>query len=161
NPSSGAGLQCHLAKYDTNLNYISSMVLPIADNTGFIHKTTRFVYDETLNRYYLAGMRSANVTASILPFTYGGKDFVERSFILGIDGSNGNELWRREIYAHPVNNIKAINSITSVIIDTNSDVYIAGKLYNTIFPQNLPMKIYNPHDSINTTYTFTPAVDTD
>src|SRR5690606_26839851 len=67
NPSSGQGMQYHLAKYDTNLNYVSSMVLPITDNTGFQQATTRFAYDEILNHYYLAGYREG---APLPPLTY-------------------------------------------------------------------------------------------
>lgn len=73
NPALGNNFQHHLAKYDTNLNYVSSMLLPIADNTGFRPETTRFVYDQNLDRYYIAGMRSVNVTGGLIPLTYGGK----------------------------------------------------------------------------------------
>src|SRR5690554_1642018 len=156
----------YLAKYDSNLDYISSMKLPVADSTSFGRKySTRFAYDEALNRYYVAGIRSAGgITSPLTPLTYDGKAFVERSYILAIDGTDGSEAWRREIYTDPLGNNLASNEITSLIVDANSEVYIGGRIWtswNVNWPASKPdVKIYDPHNPAQTTYIFTPDVYT-
>lgn len=145
NPSSGQGMQYHLAKYDTNLNYISSMVLPVADHSGFQHETTRFVYDENQNRYYLGGYRIPSV-----PLTYDSNSVVNASFLFAIDGSDGSLTWHRELYSPLVNNQLDHSHFTSIKIDNNSDVYMSGRAYRKYNDNNL--KIYDPHDSLNTTF---------
>ena len=160
NPATGTYTrQFHLVKYDTDLNYISSMVLPISADSFFPSSTpTRFAYDQTLNRYYLAGSRSGNATAQLIPLTYDGKAFVERSYILAFNATDGSEEWRREVYSLPVtsDNFIAPNIINSLKIDTNSDVYIGGVLWTSSY--NETVKIYDPTDSLNTPYTFVPNV---
>ena len=146
-------IQYHLAKYDTNLNYISSMTLPVADGTGFPTGTTRFAYDASKNQYYIAGMRG-NVTGAVQPLKYDGRSFVERSFILAFDDSDGSENWRREIYTEPVNGSLASNGIYSLIIDENSDVYVGGRIWRS-FNDNTAAKVYDPNGTY--TYSFTPT----
>src|SRR5690606_14983083 len=152
-----------LVQYDTNLNYVNSMVLPISDTSVFINGNTRFAYDETLNQYYIAGMRSV-ANSSPVPLIYNGDPFVERSYILTFHGVNsttgidGDEVWRREIYSDPVNNQLADNRFTSLKIHRNSDVYIGGKIWKTQNEQNL--KVYAPTDTSVQAYTFTPVPDT-
>src|SRR5690606_40736532 len=113
--------------------------------------TTRFAYDETLNQYYIAGMRSIENSPPV-PLTYNGAPFVERSYILAFYGVNsttgvdGDEVWRREIYADPVNNQLSDNRFNSLIIDNNSDVYFGGSIYQSANAQN-PVKIYDPTDT--------------
>lgn len=168
-PNTITGLQYFLAKYDTNLNYVSSMLLPIADGTGFnggYGPVTRFAYDENLNRYYLAGMRSITINDLIIPLTYDGDPFVERSYILAFNGIgsttgiDGGEAWRREIYSDPHPSFGDViqNYITSLVIDANSDVYIAGTFYTYDSQNLLPIKVYDPSDSQVTPYIFTPGI---
>ena len=145
--------QFHVIKCDTDLNYVSNMVLPIDESSSF-QPTTRFAFDEKLNRYYLAGMRSNNLTAQVMPLIYENKPFVVRSFILAINGRDGSEAWRRDIYSQWFNGKPATNNITSLIVDTNSDVYIGGQIWRSYNEQNL--KIYDPNNPSNTTYIFTP-----
>lgn len=147
--------QFHLIKCDTNLNYVSNMVLPVEDSTGFINRSTRFTYDENLNRYYVAGYRRFGT--SIIPLTYNGKAFSEASYILAINGADGSEVWRREVHSQLLNNGDLpYNDITSLIVDpVTSDVYIGGKIWRSYNEQNL--KIYDPHNPTTTTYTFTPT----
>ena len=68
--------QYHLAKYDTNLDYISSMILPVADGTAFPTGTSRFVYDESNNTYYITGERRGS---PLMPLTYDGQAIVNQS----------------------------------------------------------------------------------
>ncbi|RRA94561.1 T9SS type A sorting domain-containing protein [Paenimyroides viscosum] len=152
-------MQHRLIKCDRNLDYISDMVLPVKDSTDFAHPSViSFTYDETLNRYYIAGMQSANITHNVFTLTYGGKAFVERSFILAINGTDGSEVWRREIHTDKIGTLIAPNQITSLIVDpANSDVYIGGKIYQNYYAQNMP-KIYDPHNPVTTTHTIQTTI---
>src|SRR5690554_178660 len=146
--------QYYLVKYDTDLNYIDSMVLPFSPDSQWILSTgIRFAYDEVLNRYYLSGIRSANLTAQLVPLTYGGKAFVERSFVLAFDGSDGSEVWRREVRS---SGSAQENWIKDLIVDQNSDVYIGGMFLTTTSTETI--KIYDPTDAQITPYVFTPGV---
>jgi len=151
-PATINAYQYFLAKYDSSLNYVSSMLLPIADGSGFNDGQVRFAYDETLNRYYIAGERSIGT-----PLTYNGETIVNKSFILAFNGNNGNEAWRRELYSNPSNNQLANNRFTSLKIDSNSDVYIGGNLF--IHPNDQNVKFYDPTDTNVQPYLFTPGAD--
>ena len=153
-PNTTAAFQYYLVKYDSDLDYVSSMLLPIPDGTGFAKGSTYFAYDENLNRYYLAGHR---LGAPIIPLTYDGSSVVNRSFIFTIDGTDGGLLWHREIYTQPVNNQLSFNQITSLKIDTNSDIYMSGRVFQLDNTQ--PLKIYDPSDPLNTTFNHTPTVN--
>jgi len=147
--------QFHLVKYGTDLNYVNSMVLPIsADSSLPFRGKTRFNYDETLNRYYLGGSRESG--SGLAPFTYDNKTVVNRSYIIAFNGADGSLEWLREIYSNDVNGFLATNRINSLVVDTNSDIYIGGNLYKAQNETNL--KIYDPYDS-TTDYTFTPGAD--
>lgn len=127
--------QYHLAKYDTNLNYVSSMVLPVADGTAFPTGTSRFAYDESNNTYYIAGKRRG---APLMPLTYDGQAIVNESFIIAFDGDDGSKNWIREIYT---DGGQENNRLTSLIVDETSHVYIGGKLLR--YYQS-PVNIYDP-----------------
>jgi len=150
--------QYYLVKYDHNLNYVNNILLPIPQGSLFFAHNTRFVYDETLNRYYVSASRSVNITAQPGPFTYDGKAIVNRTFLLAINGTDGSEVWRREIYSDPVNGSLASNTISSIAVDSNSDVYLAGLIWTTV--PNQEVKIYDPNNPTLTTYTFKPVVHT-
>ena len=152
-PTNTNTLQYHLVRYNSSLNYVSSMVLPFSDDTLFDFGKTCFAYDEALNRYYLAGER----TSESFPVKFGGNAIVNKSFLLTINGSNGNEVWRRELYSNPLNNQLANNRFTSLEIDTNSDVYIGGNLF--IHPNDQNVKFYDPTDTSVQPYLFTPGAD--
>ena len=152
----------YLAQYDLDLNYVNSFALPIADGTGFecYFGQTHFAYDETLNRYYVAGMRSAGINDVLLPLTYDGDAFEERSFVLAFSGTDGSEVWRREIYSDPDPQFgyTQVNDITSLFVDNNSEVYIAGTFFTYDSQNLLPIKIYDPSDTQITPYIFTPGI---
>src|SRR5690606_26891019 len=160
-PTNTNTLQYHLVRYNHNLNYVSSMVLPLSDHTLFGVGKTRFAYDEAFNRYYLAGERPSED----FPVTFDGDAIVNKSFILAFNGINsttgvdGEEIWRREVYADPVNsNPLAANYFWSLKIDSNSNVYFGGNIYQNINSQ-APIKIYDPADT-STEYSFVPSVST-
>lgn len=144
--------QYHLAKYDTDLNYVSSMVLPVADGTAFPTGTSRFAYDESNNTYYITGERRGS---PLMPLTYDGQAIVNRSFIIAFDGDYGSKKWIREINSMRPSGYLNANLILSLSLDNNSNVYVGGSFHH----HNLPnIEIYDPADTSVTPYFFTPAV---
>src|SRR5690606_33610727 len=134
--------QYHLVKYDTHLDYISSMVLPVADGTGFSMGHIRFIYDDNINTYYIAGER---IASPLVPLTYDGQTIVNRSYIIAIDGNDGSKKWVREFFSSSTSGAMPYNRITSLIVDDNSNVYIGGNIYRS--PAYLDLKIYDPVDT--------------
>src|SRR5690606_31762685 len=93
-----------LAKYDSDLNYVSSMQLPVTiggfPGSGGVG-VTKFAYDENLNQYYIGGHMH---NGGNVPLSYDGSAVENLSFLFAIDGTDGGLLWHRELYAKPVNN---------------------------------------------------------
>ena len=147
--------QYYLAKYDTNLDYVNSMVLPVTDGTGIPTRTSRFAYDENTNTYYIIGEKRG---APLFPLTYDGQTIINRSFIIAVNGNDGSKKWIREIYSDPgTSSVPAGNKIASVVIDENSNVYIGGTRFkHPTFPD---LKIYDPADPSGTTYNITTGAD--
>src|SRR5690606_38875594 len=146
--------QYRLVQYDTDLDYVNSMVLPIDPTSIFPIGKNRFAFDETLNRYYIAGERELG-----FDLIYDGDAIVNKAFILAFNGSNGNEVWRREVYTDPTGaGGLADNRFNSLIIDGNSDVYFGGRVYQSANAQN-PIKIYDPTNTNVQPYLFTPTTN--
>ena len=146
--------QYHLAKYDTNLNYVNSMVLPITlDNGSGIPIPVKFTYDETKNTYYMAGERGNSILMA-----YNGDYIINNSYIIAINGNDGSKKWIREIYSDTgTSSSLAGNKIASVVIDENSNVYIGGTRFK--HPSYPDSKIYDPADPSGTTYNITTGAD--
>ena len=146
--------QYHLAKYDTNLNYVNSVVLPITlDNGSGIPIPVKFAYDETKNTYYMAGERGNSILMA-----YNGDYIINNSYIIAINGNDGSKKWIREIYSDTgTSSSLAGNKIASVVIDENSNVYIGGTRFK--HPSYPDLKIYDPADPSGTTYNITTGAD--
>jgi len=163
NAYTGKGnMQYRMIKCNSNLEYIDDMILPVKDSTGF--STSRdmvFAYDESLNRYYIAGTRPWGSATTSSPLTYDNKAVVNLAYLLAIQGMNSavgteaNEIWRREIYSPTVNDHLGFNHINAILIDHNSDVYIGGKIWRSYEDSNV--KIYDPNNPTTTTYSFNPV----
>lgn len=132
--------QYYLAVYNSDLTYHNSILLDMSGN--FFNPVVRFTYDENANQYYIAGMTSLGITGVTYPFLFEGNPIVNRSFILAFDDSDGSENWRREIYTDSGGGPMPSNSITSLIIDENSDIYIGGKIFRKY--NDNTVKIYDP-----------------
>jgi hypothetical protein len=146
--------QYYLAVYNSDLTYHSSMLLDMSGN--FFNSRVRFAYDENTNQYYIAGMTSLGVTGSTYPFSFDGDPIENRSFILAFDDNNGSENWRREIYSIPVSpGVPKSNCIFALMVDNNSDVYVAGSFNHHNDPN---VKIYDPTDSSVPPYFFTVGI---
>src|SRR5690606_15872747 len=126
-------LQFFLVKYDTDGNILGTPAqLPMTSGTGagFNHDNTIFMYDEQLNRYYLAGQAQF-----FQPLTYGGVALQQqggqngRFYILAFDGSSFDELWRKEIHKEGPGFYG--DHIRQIVIDENSNIYMSGKYVNS------------------------------
>lgn len=148
-------LQFHVVQYDVNLNYSSSMILPVSGDTAFFTDSSYFAYDEVKRMYYLAGERMG---APLSPVVYKGKPIINKSYLLAIDATTGNERWRRELYSDPVGNQLPYNTINSLVVDTDSSVYIGGYVWKSHNDRSL--KIYDPNNAAIQPYFITTAVDT-
>src|SRR5690606_23792948 len=88
-------LKYFLVKYDTDGNIIGTpQEVPMAGGR-FNPQNNIFLYDEQLNRYYIAGTLHASLTyqGNVLHHASNG-----RFYILAFDGDTFDELWRKEIH---------------------------------------------------------------
>src|SRR5690554_5547018 len=143
--------QYHLAKYNTNLDYVNSIALPISlSNGNGLPRPVRFTYDETTSTYYMAGEKGDAILMS-----YDGQAIVNRSYIIAIDGNDGSKKWVREINSTTPSGYLNANLILSLTLDNNSNVYVGGSFHS----HNLPnVEIYDPADTSVAPYFFTPVV---
>src|SRR5690606_36943834 len=95
-----------------------------------IEPSTTFKFDEANNRYYIAGFRWEVYPNDYIKYplnyqlSYQGTAFTKVSYILAINATNGNEVWRREIEGSLDG-----DSINDLVVDAaNGDIYIGGKL---------------------------------
>ena len=93
------------------------------------------VYDDVLNRYYLAGKRSWLNSGTYTDFSYGGTAFTKDGYLLSFEGNTGNELWRKEFQmtSNPAN-VQPDSPIFDIVRDSDGYIYISGKYY--IYNQN-------------------------
>lgn len=157
--------QYRMIKCTNNLDYIDDMILPVKDSTGFSSsKDMFFSYDETLNRYYIAGTRSWGSATTSPPIIYEEKPIINLTYLLAINGFNStngseaSEIWRREIYSAQSGTQLAHSGISSLQIDSNSDIYIGAKIWRG-FNDNT-VKIYDPNNPTTTTYPLSPTAYT-
>lgn len=91
----------------------------------FEQSQTQFKYDETLQRYYIAGFRTYPGNSTLIPLSYNGVPFESCSFILAID-EQGDEIWRLEENRTPPSNSTRLYDL---VVDEDSNFYICG-VYN-------------------------------
>lgn len=89
------------------------------------------LYDETLDRYYIAGSRSSGY-GSPFPFSYNSVPFNNEGFMLALNASNGNEIWRKEF--NTPNSIYQDDKIFGLVKDDESNIYLSGYYYRGIAP---------------------------
>lgn len=129
------------------------LLLPITGNltAGMTAGKIQMLYDETLNQYYIAGSKNLNpVTPTSV--SYNSNPVNNDGFILGINGANGNEVWRRELYTPNIS--LQDDKIFGLVKDSNSDIYLSGFYYRgtandiaTFGNYNFPLPLntgYNP-----------------
>ena len=143
-------MKYYLVRYTAAGQLINSTALPIGDGSMIVEPSFTFKLDEANNRYYIAGFRSYVNSNEDVPLMYSGTAFTKNSYILAINATNGNEIWRREIDTETVTSDD--NRIYDLDVDTNGDIYICGKLSRE---PNKNIKIINPKNPTNNPYNFT------
>lgn len=130
-----SSFQYYLVKFNYNGGNIMTpstpILLPITGglNAGKIDGKVNMVYDESLNRYYLAGKRMFPGNTSLEDFSYGNVPFTKDAYLLAFDGSNGTELWRKELNSNTAQS-SMDDEIHSIIKDpVSSDIYISGRYF--------------------------------
>ena len=119
--------QYYIVKFDAQGNLQGSpIVLPAAGT--FLDYHTDFRYNENLNTYYIAGTRN-NGGGTFLPLAYNNITIEGRSYVLAINAANGSERWRKEM--NTTDTQFDDSRIYDLKIDSNNDIYIGGKFFNT------------------------------
>ncbi|MGN7863113.1 T9SS type A sorting domain-containing protein [Chryseobacterium sp. 22458] len=107
------------------------LALPITGgvSTGGDDGKVNLLYDESLNRYYLAGRRMYGESSTDYEaFSYNNIPFTKDGYLLAFDGTTGAELWRRELDGYVPGIVD--NEIHSLIKDSeSSDIFISGRYF--------------------------------
>lgn len=161
NPSAGKithRYKYYLVRYNSNGQLLGSLELPFDYSSQLIQQSTTFKFDETLNRYYMAGFRWEVYPDDYLTYplnyqlSYAGTAFTKVSYILAINAGNGNEIWRREIDGSLDG-----NSINDLVLDNaNGDIYIGGKINRK---SGTDIKIINSKNPTLNPYAFSLSVN--
>lgn len=115
------------------------LLLPITGEItqGMAEGKVNLVYDETLNRYYLAGKRMYGESGTYADFSYAGVPVTRNAYLLAFNGVNGNEEWRRQF---DDTNPTPGERIDAIVKDSNGNIYICG-FYNLYRVNNVPQPI--------------------
>ncbi|QQU00876.1 T9SS type A sorting domain-containing protein [Myroides odoratus] len=158
-PYEGLYFNNYLAQYDLDLNYIHSVKLPIAPETDLLSIASylKFIHDKANHQYLISAVRGGAV-GDVKALNYGGKDFVERTFILAIDDQTGAEKWRREFRSPPEPQYPypSANSIFNMVLDEDSNIYIAGRLSSR---ETESVQILDPTNPSIPPFSYTPGVN--
>lgn len=126
--------QYYLVKfnYDNgNMTPATPILLPVTGDIslGLYNGKLNLLYDETLNRYYLAGTRRISPGGPMSDFAYNNIPITNEAYLLALNGSNGAELWRKEIQGFSTPD----DEIHSIIKDqSSSDIYISGRYFTML-----------------------------
>src|SRR5690606_2072888 len=118
----------YLVKFDAITGNVTGTPLQLPME-GFIYDTNlTFRYDEALNRYYLAGWGDANCTMdSFNGVSFKQPDYGKYNFFLSFNTNDLDDWWYKQILAGADNVIEN----TDITIDSNSDIYIIGKYFQS------------------------------
>ncbi len=132
--------QYYLVKfnYDNgNMTPTAPLLLPITGGVGpgLSSGKVQLLYDETLNRYYLAGSTSSTFQ-DYSSFSYAGTPLSNDGYVLAFDGATGTEIWRKEFTtsANGSVNTSPDEKIYSLIKDSNSNIYLSGRYFHVGTP---------------------------
>ena len=149
----------YLAQYDLDLNYVHSIKLPISPESHLLNLASylQFIHDKANRQYLISAVRGGAV-GDVKPLNYDGKDFIERTFLLAIDDQTGAEKWRREFRSPPEPQYPypAGNSIFNMVLDEDSNIYIAGRLSSR---ETESVQILDPTNPSIPSFSYTPGVN--
>ena len=114
------------------------LLLPLMGNmgAGWGGGKVQMNYDETLNRYYIAGSTSVTFN-DYLPLSYAGTSLSDDGYVLAINGTNGNEVWRREFTTYagaPTPTPAPDEKIYSLLKDDTGNLYLSGRYFSSATP---------------------------
>src|SRR5690606_9793521 len=113
------------------------LLLPITGNlgVGWDGGKVQFLYDETINRYYIAGSTSSTFQ-DYQPFSYNSTPLSNDGYVLAIDGTTGDVAWRKEFTTSANGSITTSpdEKIFSLIKDSSSNNYNSGSYVTSITP---------------------------
>lgn len=145
-------LQYYLVKFVFNsttgtMTPTNPILLPVTGNflVGIFGGKVQFLFDESLNRYYIAGSTSQTFT-DYQPLSYNNVPFSNDGYMFAISGAPGHVgelLWKKEFSTYINGNINssANEKIFSLIKDQNSNLYISGRYYTDQQP-NSPLPTF-------------------
>ncbi len=145
-------LKHYLVQFSSNGQLLSSMALPFDYGSRLVELNISFKFNEANNRYYIAGFRLDANSSSHFPLSYQGTVFTKNAFILAIDATNGNELWRREMAA----DTDDCRIYDLVLDNANGDIYIGGKINRK---SGTDIKIINSKNPTLNPYAFSLSVN--
>ncbi len=106
------------------------IALPI---TGYItngveNGTVSLLYNESLNTFYIAGVRSMAINNYMVPLSYGNTDFQGDGYIIAFNGTTGQLAWSKEFkWTIPQNYGQPLFKIHGIIQEENSNnIFISG-----------------------------------
>jgi hypothetical protein len=135
-----------------NMTPASAVLLPITGDlsAGVVNGHVNMLFDETLNRYYLAGKRRSGTAGSLVDFYFNNVPITKEAYLVAfnINGNTVSEAWRKELEA---GNLNPDEEIHSIIKDVNSsDIYISGRYFSvnaaaTFGGYTFPATTFNGH----------------
>ena len=142
NTSTPNSYQYYLVKYNYNNGNMTMapnpILLPITGSleTGRQGGKIQMNYDETLNRYYIAGSTSLSFN-DYVPLNYAGTPLSDDGYVVAINGTNGNEVWRREFttyFGGTTPSPYPDEKIYSLLKDNDGNLYMSGRYSNSATP---------------------------
>ncbi|MDR4953840.1 T9SS type A sorting domain-containing protein [Chryseobacterium sp. ES2] len=120
--------------YDNgNMTPATPLLLPVtggAINIVGREGKVNVVYDESLNRYYIAGKRMDPGFSNLVDLSYNNVPFTKAAYVLALDGTTGAEVWRKELNNGTTSTDDEIHAIIKDPV--TSDIYISGRYFNGI-----------------------------
>ncbi|MDR4892698.1 MULTISPECIES: T9SS type A sorting domain-containing protein [unclassified Chryseobacterium] len=116
-----------------NMTPVAPLLLPITGNAINIvgrEGKVNVVYDEGLNRYYIAGKRMDPGFSNLVDLSYNNVPFTKAAYVFAFDGTTGAEVWRKELNNGTTSTDDEIHSIIKDPV--TSDIYISGRYFNGI-----------------------------
>ena len=110
------------------------LLLPISGalTTGMAGGKVQFIFDENLNRYYIAGSTSISFN-NYFSASYSNNPLSNDGYMLAFDGVTGNELWQKEFTTYITGNPAPFpdEKIYSLLKDSTGNLYLSGRYYQT------------------------------
>ncbi|WNI38304.1 T9SS type A sorting domain-containing protein [Chryseobacterium sp. SG20098] len=120
--------------YDNgNMTPATPLLLPITgDAINIVGREGKVnvIYDESLNRYYIAGKRMDPGFSNLVDLSYNNVPFTKAAYVFAFDGTTGAEVWRKELNNGTTSTDDEIHSIIKDPV--TSDIYISGRYFNGI-----------------------------